>query len=101
VAETPRATIRVRAGEFKFEPSALRMRPGAPTRIELANEGLTDHALIVAAPARRSGDWIQLHALARESDAGTFSIDRAGTYTVLCTIPGHSEAGMVGELVVR
>jgi len=27
-------------------------------------------------------------------------LDEPGTYPVLCTIPGHTEAGMVGELVV-
>ena len=29
-----------------------------------------------------------------------FVIDTPGTYRILCTIPGHAEAGMVGTLVV-
>ena len=48
--DASKATIRVKASEFKFAPNALTMRPGEPTRIELENDGAVEHALIVAAP---------------------------------------------------
>ncbi len=96
----PKATLRVQSGEFKFEPKSITMKAGEPTRLELENEGAIEHALIVAAPDGK-GDWIHLHALANATDSGTFQIDQPGTYRVLCTVPGHTEAGMVGELVVR
>lgn len=100
VDDAPKATIRVLASEFKFAPTALVMRAGEPTRIELDNDGAVEHALIVAAPDGK-GDWIHLHALANATDAGTFRIDAPGKYRVLCTVQGHTEAGMVGELVVE
>lgn len=100
VDEAPKATLHVKSGEFTFEPKSLAMKAGEPTRIELENEGAIEHALIVAAPDGK-GDWIHLHATANATDALTFRIDKAGTYRVLCTIPGHTEAGMVGELVVQ
>jgi len=100
VDEAPKATIRVKASEFKFAPTALAMRAGEPTRIELENDGAVEHALIVAAPDGK-GDWIHLHALANGTDAGTFRIDKPGKYPVACTVQGHTEAGMVGELVVQ
>jgi uncharacterized cupredoxin-like copper-binding protein len=100
VDEPATATIRVVAGEFEFEPRTLTLRAGEPTRIELENDGAVDHALIVQA-SDGNGDLIHLHALARATDAGTFRIDQRGRYRVLCTIPGHTEAGMVGELVVQ
>lgn len=100
VDETPKVTIHVKASEFKFAPTALAMRAGEPTRIELENDGVVEHALIVAAPDG-NGDWIHLHAPANSTDAGTFRIDEPGKYPVLCTIQGHTEAGMVGELVVQ
>ena len=85
--------------EFGFEPSTLELRAGVPTRIELDNRGAAvEHSLLVRAPA--GGDWIHLHAAAKGSDSATFRIDTPGTYEVLCTIPGHTEAGMVGKLVV-
>jgi len=100
VDEAPRATIRVNASEFKFAPTAIAMRRGEPTRIELENDGAVEHALIVSGPDGK-GDWIHLHASAHSTDAGTFRIDQPGKYPVLCTVPGHTEAGMVGELVVK
>ena len=57
----PLATIRVRAGEYSFEPRRLELRAGVPTRIELRNEGVLEHALIVRTPDG-TGDWIHLHA---------------------------------------
>lgn len=100
VDDAPTATIRIKASEFKFAPAALSMRAGEATRIELENDGAVEHALIVAAPDGK-GDWIHLHAMASSTDAGTFRIDQPGKYRVLCTVQGHTEAGMVGELVVQ
>ena len=100
VDDAPKATIRVKASEFKFAPTALAMRAGEPTRIALENDGAVEHTLIVAAPDGK-GDWIHLHAMANSTDAGTFRIDKPGKYRVLCTVQGHTEAGMVGELVVH
>ncbi len=93
------ATIVVVASEFAFEPSTIELRAGVPTRIELDNRGAAvEHSLLVHAP--NGGDWIHLHAAANGTDAGTFQIDTPGSYDVLCTIPGHTEAGMVGKLVI-
>lgn len=93
------ATLRVRGNEFGFEPRTLELRAGAPTRIQLENEGAIEHSLVVKAPDGE-GDWIHLHALPKQTDAGIYEIGRPGRYPVLCTIQGHVEAGMVGELVV-
>lgn len=93
------AILHVRGNEFGFEPRTLELRAGEATRIELENEGAIEHSLVVEAPDGE-GDWIHLHALPRQTDAATYEIERPGRYPVLCTIPGHVEAGMVGELVV-
>jgi uncharacterized cupredoxin-like copper-binding protein len=42
-----------------------------------------------------------VHTTPGGTDAGTFEIDAPGHYKVLCTIPGHTEVGMAGELVVK
>jgi uncharacterized cupredoxin-like copper-binding protein len=76
------------------------LRAGEPTRIELANDGATEHSLVVKAPDGAS-DWIHLHAAPKQVDAGTYRIEQPGQYPLLCTIAGHTEAGMVGLVVVR
>jgi plastocyanin len=91
--------LQVRAREYGFEPRTIELRAGQPTRIELRNEGALEHALVVKTPDG-TADWVHLHAAARGADSGTYQIDEPGRYPVLCTIAGHTEAGMVAELVV-
>ena len=76
------------------------IRAGVPTRIELANVGATEHSLVVRTPDGER-DWVHLHAPPGATEAATYQLDQAGTYPVLCTIPGHTEGGMIGELVVK
>jgi len=93
-------TIVVKSTEFAFEPTTLEMRAGVATRIELDNRAaLVEHSLLVRAPG--GGDLIHLHAGPKSMDVGTYRLDTPGTFDVLCTIPGHTEAGMFGKLVVR
>jgi uncharacterized cupredoxin-like copper-binding protein len=98
--EPAKASITVTSGEFSFEPKIIGLRAGEPTRIELVNQGKVEHALVVAEPSGK-GDWIHLHAVPGATDTGTYQIDAPGRYKLLCTIVGHTEAGMVGELVVK
>lgn len=101
VDREPRATLLVRALDpFRFAPERLELEAGVPTRIELENDGAIEHSLVVKTPDG-SRDWIHLHVPVGATDAATYELDRPGTYPVLCTIAGHTEAGMVGELVVR
>lgn len=96
-----KASVLVRAFDpFRFEPKRLEVEAGVPTRIELQNKGSVEHSLVVKTPDG-SRDWVHLHVPVGATDVATYEIDRPGTYPLLCTIEGHTEGGMVGELVVR
>lgn len=96
----PEATIRIRALDtMRFEPANPTVEAGVPTRIELENTGATEHSLVVKTRDGKT-DWIHLHAAGGGTDVETFRLNEPGTYPILCTIPGHTEAGMVGQLVV-
>jgi len=100
VDAAPQATIHVRALDpFRFEPTSLTVEAGIPTRIELENAGAAEHSLVVKTPDGKQ-DWVHLHALGGTTVSDTFRLDQPGTYSVLCTLPGHTEGGMVGRLVV-
>ncbi|RIL07215.1 MAG: hypothetical protein DCC71_03710 [Proteobacteria bacterium] len=100
VDAVPQATIHVRALDpFRFEPTNLTIEAGIPTRIELGNAGAAEHSLVVKTPDGTQ-DWVHLHAAGGATASDTFRLDQPGTYSVLCTIPGHMEGGMVGQLVV-
>ena len=43
---------------------------------------------------------LHLHVPPGVTEAATYQLDEPGTYPVLCTMPDHTEGGMIGELVV-
>jgi uncharacterized cupredoxin-like copper-binding protein len=52
-------------------------------------------------------DWMvegipDAHIAARpgQTNAVTFRVQSAGTFEISCTVPGHKEAGMTGQLVI-
>ncbi len=101
VDATPQATVRVQAFDgLRFEPKRIEVQAGVPTRLELENAGAAEHTLVVKTPDGEQ-DWVHLHVPPGATEAATYQLDEPGTYALLCTIPGHTEGGMVGELVVR
>ncbi len=100
VSTRARASVLVRSTDFHFKPTTVKLRAGIPTRIELQNDGQTEHSLVVKTPDGKY-DWIHLHAQAGASVAAIYQLDQPGEYRVLCTIPGHTEAGMTGNLIVE
>jgi plastocyanin len=88
--------VEVVARDVAFEPAEIRIRAGAWTVVEFTNEDPVFHDWEVEGVAN-------VDAGARPGQTTTirFIIDRPGTYTFLCTVPGHEEAGMVGTLIVE
>jgi plastocyanin len=93
VAEGAR-TIAVTGEDFTFEPATLEAAVGEDLAIELTAVDL-EHDFVI--------DELDAHvnAEAGETATGGFNTgDEPGSYTYYCSVPGHREAGMEGELVV-
>lgn len=101
------------AGELKFFPSTLQFEPGRRYNLHLSNPSGQKHYF--TAKDFADGIWSQ------KVDAGNIEIKgaihelelranteadwvfvplRSGTYSLRCTVPGHTEAGMVGTIQV-
>jgi len=87
--------VEVRATNVRFEPADITIQAGRFAVVRFTNDDAMFH------------DW-EVHGLANV-DAGArpgqtqklrFLIDQPGSYEILCTVPGHAEAGMVGTLTV-
>lgn len=102
---TPNGTAAVTGGKadmqasdtLKWQPNALTVAAGTKVTISIKNTGATAHNFIspglsvtaVDVPAGKSTDV-------------TFTAPaQAGTYQFWCNIPGHAEAGMVGQVIVQ
>jgi hypothetical protein len=86
-------TIHFFGREFEFETSVVADVPaGVPLRIIFTNEGLIDHDLTF------SQAKVYLHAAPGETSETIAVFDEPELY--FCSIGGHAEGGMVGDLLV-
>jgi plastocyanin len=82
--------------QIAFDTRKLTSKPGKVT-IDFDNPATIEHDVAI----EKDGAEIAASPLIADSET-TVSADLApGTYTFLCTVPGHAEAGMQGTLVVR
>jgi uncharacterized cupredoxin-like copper-binding protein len=92
-------TVTVEAYEFRFEPTRIEVEPGETLKIVFENEGSIAHNLTIegldaATPTIQPGTSAELTV--------TFPEDlKAYPVEFFCSVPGHKEAGMVGQFVLK
>lgn len=96
----PGATVQVvtvTLRDFAIEPRAITVKPGR-VGFRITNQGAIEHDFHI--PAVEKGHAHAQH-LVKPGGTRTLEYDlRPGTYEVVCTIPGHREAGMIAALEV-
>jgi uncharacterized cupredoxin-like copper-binding protein len=95
-AAVSRATVAITASEWRFAPPDLEVRAGEVATLSVTNAGTQLHTFTV--PALRI-DTGPLEPGATRNLTLTAPGER-DRYEVLCTLPGHEEAGMIGSLQV-
>ena len=92
------APVAVKAGDLFFEPKTLTV-PAGEVVFEVRNEGAIEHNFVVEDQQRRALAQIPVIAPgASETVRGTLT---PGAYRIVCSYPGHAEAGMTGTLAVK
>ncbi len=101
-------SITASASEFAFDPDSWSVAADTPITVAFSNTGADEHNLTVLSETiSAEGDYNEgialfiLGSAGGESASGSLSGLAPGTYQVICSIPGHFSAGMVGELVVQ
>ncbi len=86
-------TLKVSLSNLKFSPSTLTIKVGKAYRLELSSKG----------PHTYTIDDLSVNFAVASGETKTFdlSVSKKGTYNVYCATPGHSDAGMVGKLIVN
>ena len=85
----------VTASSFRFSTPDLTIPAGEWVVVTFTNDDPIVHDWSVEGLAN-----VDVPARPGQTARLRFVIDQPGTYRILCTIPGHAEAGMVGTLVV-
>jgi uncharacterized cupredoxin-like copper-binding protein len=103
---------------LKFDPATLSAKAGAATTVNVKNTGAQQHNWVLVKP--EDADRVDQEAAAKGGDASgitgvlaggklvaggaseAVSVNvPAGSYTYLCTVPGHYQAGMKGTLTAQ
>lgn len=92
---TTPGTVTETLTEFAFSAPTIQLKAGDKATLELKNAGTVEHDFTLDA----SG----LQALVKPGQSATRVLGplKAGTYEFYCSVAGHKEAGMKGQLIVR
>ena len=118
-ATTPSGPVEITmtATEFQYGPARIEVTAGQPVRLTVQSLGALAHdfsiiefrmSAVSATPESMAGHDMggmekpDLHLLVDPQMIGTleFTPSQPGTYEFFCTVSGHKEAGMVGQLIV-
>lgn len=97
-AKGPGGTLQLAASEtaLAFDKTSLTSKPGKVT-IDFDNPAALEHNVAI----EQNGEVIAESETLAKGKTSVSAELAPGTYTYLCTIPGHAEAGMEGTLVVK
>jgi uncharacterized cupredoxin-like copper-binding protein len=99
ISATGAQQVTVKVGNsMSFEPKSIALRAGQLVELTVQNTGHVPHDFTltsgVAAP-------VVVQAPGGKTATATFTIQKPGTYTFVCGVPGHADAGMRGTLTVE
>lgn len=90
--------VEIKAREFAFDPKEISVRAGEVT-FAVKNEGSIEHNFVIEDTARKTVAQISgIDAGKTEELKVTL---RAGTYGIVCNLPGHKDGGMTASLRVQ
>jgi plastocyanin len=97
-AKGPGGTLQLAADptQIAFDTTTLTSKPGKVT-IDFDNPSALEHDVAI----EQGGKQIAISETIAKGKTSVSADLAPGTYTFLCTIPGHAEAGMEGTLTVR
>ena len=87
--------VSVVARDARFIPPDVRVTSGQTVVLSFTNQDAVFHDWEVQGLAN-----VDAGARAGQTQRIRFRIDDPGSYAIVCTVPGHAEAGMAGTLVV-
>ena len=91
----PPKEITLLAEDIVWNPPLIEAEPGQELVLTVRNDGALDHNFV----SPELGFDVLVSP--GETEVISFVVTEAGTIDFICDIPGHEEAGMVGQIIVR
>jgi uncharacterized cupredoxin-like copper-binding protein len=110
-ASVPTTEIDLTVTDFQFSPNSFTVPAGENITIHLGNSGAVVHSFIIMNPGQTAGSefgnedlpnvyWKMEIPPGNDSSTMFTAPEEPGEYEIVCSIPGHIQAGMVGRLIV-
>ncbi|HEY0819095.1 MAG TPA: plastocyanin/azurin family copper-binding protein [Rhizobacter sp.] len=111
-----RRTIRVEmADTMRFTPARITVKRGETVRLVAVNKGQVLHELVLGTPdeLRKHAEMMKKHPGMEHDEAHmahvkpgatgeiVWQFTQPGEFQFACLLPGHFEAGMVGQVIVK
>lgn len=93
-AEPDAEEVTVEAGDLWFRPQTIEIPAGGTVNLTVENTGEVFHDLTI------TDLDLQVNVEAGDTTTSAVSVDIPGTYEFVCSVPGHEDGGMRGELIV-
>lgn len=101
--------------DMRFTPAELTAQRGETVRVNVVNKGRLLHEFVLGTPAelKQHSEAMRKHPGMAHDEPQTVHVQpgqrgtvvwqftQAGTFQFGCLLPGHFEAGMVGQVVVQ
>jgi uncharacterized cupredoxin-like copper-binding protein len=102
-------------GKMMFVPKNVEVRKGEQIKFMLRNNGELEHEFVLATheenlrhaeamrknPDMEHADPNAIRLQAKKAGTIVWKFTQAGSFEFACLIPGHSESGMLGTVVVK
>lgn len=95
--DAQQVTLIVGSG-MEFNPSTFTVQAGQPVQLTLQNTAQTPHDFSLGSGATQP---VKIIAQGGQTASATFTIDKPGTYSFDCSMPGHAMAGMRGTITAQ
>jgi len=97
--------------DFAISPNQFTVKAGSEVTIHVTNNGAVEHDFNIMKYGKDVGDMFdeedhenvlwEMDLPSGGTQSATFTVpDETGTYQVVCAVPGHLQAGMIGSLEV-
>lgn len=100
---------------MRFTPAQVQVKKGETIRFVVVNKGKLPHEMVIGTmkeldehagmmskmPNMKHSEPNQVELASGQRGEIVWTFDKPGNFTFACLIPGHREAGMVGQLAVQ
>ena len=111
----PARTVQVSMSEMAYAPARIEVKRGEQIRFVIRNTGADDHEFLLATteenlkhakamekePHMEHAEPNGVRLAPKKSAEIVWKFTKAGTFEYSCLIPGHREAGMIGQVLVK